>query len=82
MMWPMAHMVAPVERALGCKDCHDQLGRMAGVEGMYVPGRGRWPWLDWLGFGLVFLTLVGMVGHGVLRFVFHVRERGNPEGRA
>jgi hypothetical protein len=82
MMWPMAHMVAPVERAVGCKECHGQQGRMAGVEGMYVPGRDRWPWLDYLGFGLAFLALVGVTGHGALRIVFHVRERGSRGGEA
>ena len=82
MMWPMAHMVAPVERAVGCKECHSQQGRMAGVEGMYVPGRDHLPWLDYLGFGLAFLALVGVAGHGALRIVFHVRERGSSGGEA
>lgn len=28
MYWPLAHMVAPKERALGCDDCHGPGGRM------------------------------------------------------
>ncbi len=82
MMWPMAHMVAPVEKAVGCEECHARQGRLAGLTGMYVPGRGDWPWLDWLGFGLALLALVGVAGHGALRIAFHVRERGNREGGA
>lgn len=28
MYWPLSHMVAPKERALACKDCHGEGGRM------------------------------------------------------
>ncbi len=28
MWWPLSHMVAPKERALGCTDCHGAKGRM------------------------------------------------------
>ncbi|MGC4000908.1 MAG: tetrathionate reductase family octaheme c-type cytochrome [Anaeromyxobacter sp.] len=28
MYWPLSHMVAPKERALGCNDCHGAQGRM------------------------------------------------------
>ena len=28
MYWPLSHMVAPKERALGCTDCHGDAGRM------------------------------------------------------
>jgi len=28
MYWPLSHMVAPKEKALGCTDCHSKTGRM------------------------------------------------------
>jgi hypothetical protein len=28
MYWPLAHMVAPKEKALGCTDCHGARGRL------------------------------------------------------
>ncbi|MBM4372860.1 MAG: tetrathionate reductase family octaheme c-type cytochrome, partial [Deltaproteobacteria bacterium] len=28
MFWPLSHMVAPADRALGCDDCHDAGGRL------------------------------------------------------
>lgn len=37
--WPVTHMVAPKEEALGCADCHDRNGRLADVPGFYMPGR-------------------------------------------
>ncbi|UCH74569.1 MAG: tetrathionate reductase family octaheme c-type cytochrome [Rhodospirillales bacterium] len=80
MMWPIAHMVAPVEKTVGCEECHARNGRMARLAGMYVPGGGRWPWLDYIGFGLAFLALAGVLAHGTLRIVFRGGRRGEPEG--
>ncbi len=81
MMWPMAHMVAPVERTVGCRECHSAGGRMTGVEGMYVPGGGRWPWLDTAGFGLAALALLGVLAHGGLRLIMHYRNHGGRRPR-
>ena len=77
MMWPMAHMVAPTEKALGCEECHARDGRLANLTGMYVPGRDRWPWLDTLGFALAGLSLLGVLGHGLLRIIMSGRNRQN-----
>jgi hypothetical protein len=69
MFWPLTHMVAPKERAVRCVECHTPAaeGRMAGVEGVYLPGRDRNPFLDRLGIGLVALTLAAALAHGLLR---------------
>ena len=76
MVWPMAHMVAPTEKSLACDDCHAKDGRMASLSGMYLPGRGDWPLVNQVGFGLALLTLIGVIGHGLLRIVVSVRNRG------
>ncbi|MBF0248456.1 MAG: tetrathionate reductase family octaheme c-type cytochrome [Alphaproteobacteria bacterium] len=76
MMWPIAHMVAPVEKTVGCDECHvRQGGRLEGLGGMYVPGRDYWPWVDLLGWGIALLSLIGVLGHGAIRYVSHLRER-------
>lgn len=70
MVWPITHMVAPKEQALGCADCHAaDGGRLADVPGVWMPGRDRNEWLDRLGFGLAGLMLLGVVGHGGLRIL-------------
>ena len=69
MTWPITHMVAPAEEAVQCQECHSRNGRLAGVEGVYIPGRDAKPWIDRIGFGLALLTLLGVLGHGALRFL-------------
>jgi len=69
MDWPITHMVAPKEKALGCVECHAKDGRLAGLDGIYMPGSGANPLLDKLGWGLVLLTLLGVLGHGAMRIV-------------
>ena len=67
MAWPLTHMVAPKNQALGCADCHARAGRLAGVPGVYLPGRDQHRALDMAGFGLAVVTLIGVLGHGALR---------------
>lgn len=69
MLWPITHMVAPKEKALGCMQCHTADGRLAGVPGVWMPGRDRNELLDRIGFGLAGLMLLGVVGHGGMRFL-------------
>jgi hypothetical protein len=67
--WPITHMVAPKEQALGCGDCHAPTGsRLASVEGVYMPGRDHNRWLDIIGTLLVAGTLGGILIHGLVRF--------------
>jgi octaheme c-type cytochrome (tetrathionate reductase family) len=73
---PLNHMVAPKEQALSCNACHAREGsRLAGVGGVYLPGRDRNRLVDGLGL----LMLAGMVGlvalHGAARGVAS-RKRG------
>jgi octaheme c-type cytochrome (tetrathionate reductase family) len=75
-MWPITHMVAPKEKALGCSDCHASGARLEKVDGVYLPGRGRdhARWLELGGWALVALTLLGVLGHGAIRFIANKRN--------
>ena len=53
----------------------DDVIRLAGVEGVYIPGRDAKPWIDRIGFTLALLTLLGVIGHGALRFLTRGRGR-------
>ncbi|HEX4858481.1 MAG TPA: tetrathionate reductase family octaheme c-type cytochrome [Usitatibacteraceae bacterium] len=67
MYWPITHMVAPKEKALGCVECHARDGRLGGVTGVYLPGRDANPIIDTAGWGLALFTLLGVTGHGAMR---------------
>lgn len=69
MSWPITHMVAPKDKALGCSDCHQAAGRLQGIDGVYIPARDRHPLIDTLGWAAAALTLLGVAGHGLLRAV-------------
>jgi len=69
MSWPITHMVAPKDKAVGCVECHVKNGRLEGIEGVYLPGRDANPLVDKLGWGLALLTLLGVLGHGAMRLV-------------
>jgi octaheme c-type cytochrome (tetrathionate reductase family) len=70
MHWPITHMVAPKEDALQCDNCHvRENSRMAGIEGVYMPGRDQFGWLSTIGWGLALLTLVGSVIHALIRII-------------
>lgn len=73
--WPITHMVAPKEATVGCQECHAREGRLENVGGFYLPGRDAPEWLTKIGWALVLLTLLGVVGHGLLRVLFWIRER-------
>lgn len=80
MFWPITHMVAPKEKAVDCQECHTKNGRMAGIEGVYIPGRDSFKWLDWLGYLAFGLTILGVLIHGLLRFVLRNRKPITREG--
>jgi len=67
--WPVTHMVAPKEDALGCTDCHNSNGRLADVPGFYMPGRDKSDTLDLIGSLLVLGTLGGVTLHGIGRAI-------------
>ena len=65
--WPITHMVAPKRNALRCAECHSKDGRLQGITGVYLPGRDSGNLLDKLGLILLALTIVGVLGHAILR---------------
>lgn len=75
MHWPLSHMVAPKEEALGCADCHSKHGRLANLTDFYMPGRDKSDLLDLIGWLAVFGTLGGVTLHGVARILFRNRRR-------
>lgn len=76
MHWPLSHMVAPKEEALGCNECHSRNGRLSELTGFYMPGRDKSDLLDLIGWLAVLGTLGGVSLHGFVR-VFFSRKRRN-----
>jgi hypothetical protein len=74
--WPITHMVAPKEDALACGECHAKGGRLAALDGFFMPGRDAGSWVDLLGLLLVGGTLAGVTGHALLRMVSSSRWNG------
>ncbi len=68
MYWPITHMVSPKEQALKCNACHTrgEDSRMAGIKGVFLPGKDHVPWIDAAGAALVVLSLLGVITHGVI----------------
>ncbi|MCU7813261.1 MAG: cytochrome C, partial [Candidatus Thiodiazotropha sp. (ex Notomyrtea botanica)] len=73
--WPLAHMVAPKEQALGCGDCHSREGRLQNLTGFYMPGRDSNYWVDLIGWLAVLGTLSGVTLHGLGRLFFNRKRR-------
>lgn len=74
--WPITHMVAPKDKALVCADCHQENGRLATLAGFYMPGRDSFDWLTTLGIAASALTLLGVIGHGLIRLFSSSRKKG------
>ncbi|MCL6272014.1 tetrathionate reductase family octaheme c-type cytochrome [Sansalvadorimonas sp. 2012CJ34-2] len=68
-LFPITHMVAPADQALDCVACHNRdNSRMAGIGGIYLPGRDHSEWLDRIGMLLVLMSILAGIGHGLLRY--------------
>lgn len=72
--WPINHMVSPKEETLDCKECHARKGRLAGIKDFYLPGRDYSSVVDFGGIGLIILSLLGVIVHGLIR-VFVARGK-------
>lgn len=70
MYWPVNHMVSPSSDALKCIDCHARDGRLAALDGFYMPGRDYSETLDLLGKLLIVLAIGGVIVHGAIRKFF------------
>jgi len=63
-------MVSPKSQTVQCTECHTrENGRLANLSGFYIPGRDYNSWIEWLGTGLIVLTLAGVVLHGSARII-------------
>ena len=80
MFWPITHMVAPKEKALACTECHSKSGRLAGITGVYIPGRDANSLVDTFGWGIALFSLVGSVGHGLMRFASRRKHEEKENG--
>lgn len=74
--WPITHMVAPKDKALGCEQCHAAQGRLDKIDGVYMPARSRdhLGALETGGWTLIALVLLGVSGHGVMRVLTRGRR--------
>jgi len=74
-VFPITHMVAPRENVVSCNECHVvQNSRLAGISGVYMPGRDRVRPLDVLGWIAVFGALAGVLVHGLTRMFTNGRK--------
>jgi len=75
MVWPITHMIAPKEKSVSCVQCHTSAGgRLAGLAGIYVPGRDHNTWVDRLGWFAAIAALAGVLLHALGRVVAHYRN--------
>ncbi|HMV05024.1 MAG TPA: hypothetical protein PKA30_05685 [Accumulibacter sp.] len=69
MSWPITHMVAPKEKALGCSECHTRGGRLDAIDGVYIPGRDANRLVNLIGWIVAGGTLAAVALHGLIRIV-------------
>lgn len=76
MYWPITHMVAPKEKSVGCIECHAKDGRLAGIDGVYIPGRDHNALIEGFGWLAVMGSIGGVAVHGGLRAISRRRKHG------
>jgi hypothetical protein len=70
-------MVAPKEKSVGCNECHTRdNGRMAGIKGVYMPGRDGNKVIEFLGWAAVLGSLAGVLLHGLGRVITSRKKEG------
>lgn len=75
MYWPVNHMVSPADQSLSCESCHTRNdGRLAGMNGFYLPGRDNHKLLDNIGSWMILLAIIGVVLHGSIRIAGYIRS--------
>jgi octaheme c-type cytochrome (tetrathionate reductase family) len=72
MYWPLNHQVSPKEQTLKCIDCHTrgEDGRLANLAGFYLPGRDYAKGVDYTGFILIIISIIGVVVHSLMRLFY------------
>ncbi len=76
-VFPTTHMVAPKDKAVACGECHTAAGsRLAGLPGVYMPGRDASPLVRAGGWTLVLGALAGVLLHGLGRIFSRSRKEG------
>ncbi len=77
-VFPITHMVAPKENVVNCSECHTETqSRMAGISGVYMPGKDAFPFVNSLGWILVLGSFAGVAVHGLGRFFTNGNNKGN-----
>jgi hypothetical protein len=72
---PINHMVAPKEDVVPCEECHAAGGRMAGIEGVYLPAQRASVLVDPFGKWAFVFALSVIFAHAVVRVVQRFRTR-------
>lgn len=68
MYWPVNHMVAPKEQAVGCIECHTRNNsRLASLGGFYMPGRDSNNVIDFVGTLAICGAFFGAAIHAAIR---------------
>lgn len=73
-LFQTTHMVAPKEDALSCTECHSKEGRLAKLNGFYMPGRDAHGALNVIGWAAVVIALLGILLHGTGRVIAKARR--------
>lgn len=73
MYWPLNHQVSSADKALTCTQCHTNSkdGRLANLKGGYIPGRDSIASIEYFGFGMVLLSLIGVFIHALIRIFYN-----------
>ena len=75
MYWPVNHMVSTKELTVQCKECHTrENSRLASLTDFYMPARDYSSLVETTGYGIILLTLLGVMLHGTVR-IFTSRKR-------
>jgi len=75
MYWPIDHMVSTKDKSLQCTECHTKNNsRLEGLNDFYMPARDSFDTVDNLGVLFIILTLLGILGHGSLRYYFNKKK--------
>ncbi len=75
MFLPVSHMVSPSNQALRCQDCHTRHnGRLASVDGAYIPGQSRSASIDYFGIFLLLTSFAGVITHALARYINHKKR--------